>query len=204
MRIISINREFGSGGRELGRRLAETIGFDYYDRTIIEYIARECGMEDKYIEHVLDKGAWHSASLVYGNSFSFFSSSYNVPTDILVVQTKVLQDIARKGRDCVIVGRSADTILEEYGPLKIFVYADDESKLRRCMQYRKDGEPESEQQMLKYIHKIDAQRVRTKEMISGKTWGKRDHYHLMINTSGRAVEDLATALAEYIRVWFRA
>ena len=71
MRIITISREFGSGGRELGQRLAEALGFDYYDREIITKIAEKHDLNEDYVERVLENGAWHSYPIHIGHSFYF-------------------------------------------------------------------------------------------------------------------------------------
>ena len=70
MRIITISREFGSGGRELGKRLAEHIGFDYYDREIISAIAKEQGMDEEYIERTADSHEWRTYPVTFRHSFS--------------------------------------------------------------------------------------------------------------------------------------
>lgn len=200
MRIISINRQFGSGGRELGRRLAMALGFDYYDREVIDQIAVKHGLDPSYVEATLSGGLWRSVPLAVGHSFSHISIS----TELLSAQTAVLLDIAAQGRDCVIVGRSADTVLREYNPLKIFVYADLESKINRCRCHIKPGEKASDQQLSKMICHIDDERIRTKELISGLRWGDKDNYHLMVNTSGCVVENLVPSLQAFALDWFKS
>ena len=70
MKIVTISREFGSGGRELGKRLADTLGFDYYDREIITAIAQAQGMDEHYVEQALEDHAWQHIPLTYGRSFA--------------------------------------------------------------------------------------------------------------------------------------
>ena len=72
MKIITISREFGSGGRELGKRMADVLGWDYYDREIISAIAEKTDLTEEYVENVLNSQAWQSIPLTFGHSFAAF------------------------------------------------------------------------------------------------------------------------------------
>lgn len=202
MRIISINREFGSGGRELGRRLAQNLGFDYYDKEIITKLAQDNGLDPCFVEQNLKLGAWKTIPIVCGNSFSAMPSIMSMSSELLTRQANMIRDIAQLGRDCVIVGSSADTILKDFRPLKIFIYADLESKLSRCMAHRRPSEELSEQQMIRKIRSIDSSRIRTKEILSGLKWGAKDNYHLMVNSSGRKISELIHPIVEFSKSYF--
>ena len=130
MRIITISREFGSGGRELGKRLAEQLGFNYFDREIITEIAKKTAYDEHYVSLILEKGI-SSYPIHIGQTFLGVSGINHTPIEVLVAQQKIIKELAEKG-DCVIIGRSADAILKQYNPLNIFVYADMEYKLKRC------------------------------------------------------------------------
>ena len=132
MKIITVSREFGSGGRELGKRLAEELGFDYYDREIITSIAKNSGLDEGYVEATLNSGGWQSIPLTFGNSFLSIPVFQAAKTNLLLEQKKVLESIAASGRDAVIVGRNADVILEKYKPFNIFVCAEMLSRVSRC------------------------------------------------------------------------
>ena len=130
MRIITISREFGSGGRELGKRLAEQLGFNYFDREIITEIAKKTELDEHYIDSVLEKGIT-AYPIHIGQTFAGVSTINHTPIEVLVAQQKILKELAEQG-DAVFIGRSADAILKDYNPLNIFVYAEMESKLARC------------------------------------------------------------------------
>ena len=121
MKIITISREFGSGGRELGKRLADVLGFAYYDREIITAIAEKQGLDENYVEKALERGALPNFPLSYRNSFVTLGATFSAHTDLLLEQKRVLESIAKLGQDCVIVGRNADVLLEEYQPFNVFV-----------------------------------------------------------------------------------
>lgn len=199
-KIITISREFGSGGREIRKRLADELGFRYYDREIITEIAKETGMSEEYIKNISEKGVYPYA-FQFARSFITYSSLQSNQTDILVTQQKVLKEIAKKG-NCIIVGRGANVILKEYNPMNIFVYADMESKIKRCREKRQD-EQLSDKELENKIKQIDKNRKKYHELISNIEWGDKKSYHLHINTSELEIKQIISALADYIEVWFR-
>ena len=202
MRIITISREFGSGGRELGKRLSDYLGFQYYDREIITAIAQESDMDSAYVESALEKPVWQIPAPTFRQSFATPGLFQGVQLDLLTMQRKVLEEIARKGEDCVIVGRNADVILSQHQPLSIFVCADMEAKLRRCQERAAADEQLTEKQMIKKIQEIDKNRAKVREMITGSKWGDRCAYDLIVNTSGWKIKELTPAVADYAIRWF--
>ena len=113
MKIITISREFGSGGRELGKRLADELGFDYYDKEIIIAIAQGQGLDEGYVEKALEHHIWRSVPLAFGRSFAGAVALQSAQTNLLLEQKRVIERIAEAGKDCVIVGRNADFILRD-------------------------------------------------------------------------------------------
>lgn len=202
MKIVTISREFGSGGRELGKRLADELGFDYYDREIITAIAQAQGMDERYVEKALEGGAWQNVPLTYGRSFALGPVLQSTQTGLLVEQRLVIESIAKAGRDCVIVGRDADILLAAQNPFTIFVCADMDAKVRRCMERAGEGEALSRKAVEQNIKRIDKARARSREMLSDSRWGQADSYHLTINTSGWQIKELAPAVAEFAQRWF--
>lgn len=165
MRIITISREFGSGGRELGKRLADELGFDYYDKEIIAAVAKGKGLDVNYVEKALDHHAWRSVPLVFGRSFAM-PAMQSMETELLLEQKRVLEGIANLGRDCVIVGRNADLILEKEKPFNIFVCADTQAKVKRCMERAEKDEKLSEKEILQHMRRIDKGRAATRSILS--------------------------------------
>lgn len=131
MRIITISREFGSGGRELGKRLADILNMDYYDREILSEIAKQTEMDGNYVESVLNGNSLQGFSFTFGRTF-YFSPAGNNMTKILLAQQKILKSFAAEGKDCIVVGRGADIILKDQNPLNLFVYADMAARIKRC------------------------------------------------------------------------
>ena len=101
MKIITISREFGSGGRELGKRLADLLGFDYYDREIITSIARDTGLDEKYVANILERHGWQTIPITFRRSFSSATtlSVQSTHTELLLQQKRVIEEIAKAGLD---------------------------------------------------------------------------------------------------------
>ena len=203
MKIITISREFGSGGRELGKRLADTLGFDYYDREIISAIAENKNLDEHFVENVIDTApVWQSVHLTFGHSFATIPAAQNWQTNLLLEQKRILEEIAAKGRDCVIVGRNADVVLSRYNPFSIFVCADMASRVKRCMERATDSEKLTYRQIEKNIRRIDKNRSHTREILTDSKWGERGEYHLIVNTTDWDLKKLTQAVAAFANSWF--
>lgn len=199
-KIITISREFGSGGREVGKRLADELGMSYYDKEIITEISKETEMSEEYIKNISEKGIYPYA-FQFAKSFAMYSGVQSNQTELLVAQQKILKKIAEKG-NCIIVGRGADVILKEYKPMKLFIYSNMESKINRCKMKRKDEEL-SDKELENKILQIDKNRKKYHEIISNIEWGDKRNYHLCINTSGLEIKEIISSIADYIEDWFR-
>lgn len=204
MRIITISRQFGSGGRELGKRLADVLQWDYYDREIIERLAEDQGMSPEEIRHVLNHHEWHNYQLTYRNSFSGIGFNPWDRTKLLIRQREIIESIAAIGNDCIIVGRDADIILREYKPLRIYVCADIQSRLERCMMHeeKKEGEKLNEKEIRKNIRNIDRQRASVREILTGKDRGDGSAFDLTLNASNRNIRELADLMGAFALQWF--
>ena len=111
-KIVTVGREFGSGGREVGKRLADELGFAYYDKTIITEIAKKSDFSEKFVETILENGTMQRNYLTFGHTFSDYPCpSAGITEKILAAQREVIEKLAET--DCVIVGRCADLILSE-------------------------------------------------------------------------------------------
>lgn len=202
MNVITISREFGSGGRELGKRLADLLGYDYYDSEIIALVAKESGLDPDYVEHTLTNHSWKDQVITFRGTLASVGYAQSAQVNLLLQQKKVIEDIAALGRDCVIVGRNADVILEACRPFNVFVCAGQEAKLRRCLERAKPEEGLTEKNLPRRMREIDGQRARTRQMLTGSLWGRRDGYHLTVNTTGWQIKELVPAVAEFAGRWF--
>lgn len=196
-RIITVGREFGSGGRELGRRLAEELGIGYYDKEILTEIAKNTSLSEKYIQTVVEGKPHGLFPITIGQSFAY-NNDYHIRQmqEIYGAQTEIIRSLAEKS-DCVIIGRCADYILRAEKPCRLFVYADIESRVQRCMARRTADEMAlSEQEMKKKILGIDKDRARYYSDFTGQKWGDKKYYDLCINTTDVEIKQIVPYIAK--------
>ena len=199
-KIITISREFGSGGREIAKRLSDKLGYSYYDSEIITLLAKETNMSEEYIKNISEKGIYPYA-FQFAKSFAMYSTMQNNQTEILVKQANILKEIAKKG-NAIIVGRGANTILKDYNPINIFVYANMESKIKRCREKAKEDKNLTDKELENKIKSIDKNRKAFNNIISNTEWGNKENYNLCINTSNIEIKTIILPLAEYIESLF--
>ena len=202
MKIITISREFGSGGRELGKRLADRLGFDYYDSEIISAVAKNSGLDPHYVTNRLEDHGWQNFPVTFRGTLGSSAYMQAGRVHLLIEQKKVIEEIAALGKDCVIVGRNADVLLQTYNPFRIFVCAETEAKLRRCRERASGREAFSDKELLRRMKEIDRTRAKTREFLSGSEWGDRNAYHLTVNTSDWTIKALVPAVADFASAWF--
>jgi len=200
-KIITISREFGSGGRELGKRLAQELQIAYYDREIVTAIAQRSELAEEYVGQILENRIMTYYPITVASSFAAMpptDTMHYVNHGIYNAQNEIIQEMALKS-DCVIVGRCADYILDELGPYNIFVYADMASRMERCRAKGGNDAALSDKELQKKIQSIDKSRAQYYRFYTGRNWGDRYNYDLCINTSGRDIEKLAKAIAYTIK-----
>ena len=199
-KIITVSREFGSGGRELGKRLAEIFGMNYVDGEIAGAVSEEKSLYETYLS-----GKYESGIFGYppsgAHSFSCIGSVNNSAM-MIARQHKIIREIAAR-TDCVIIGRGASAVLNEFRPFRIFVYADMPSKIARCRSRADGGEDLSDKQIERKIKSIDGARKKTHELYAAYGWGDKAGYDLCINTSGADIARVAEITAEYASEYFK-
>ena len=190
-RIITIGREFGSGGRELGRRLAEELGIEYYDREIMEQIAQKTSFSRDYVQQVVEGRSHRLYPITINHTFNTFAAEQHAQMiqTVFEAQIQTLHEMAELS-SCVIVGRCADYFLREYQPFRIFVYADLESRVQRCLERSDDDEVLEGKELRRQIRRIDRNRARYYTDCTGQTWGDKQFYDLCLNTTGKNIKQL--------------
>ena len=200
-KIITITREFGSGGRELGKRLAEKLGYKYYDKDIISRLLQKKGYDGQYID-CIDKISNDDFPYTISKSFSLYSAHQKQATDLLVMEEKIIRELASKS-NCVFIGRSADLILRDYNTLNIFTYADMPSKVNRCKEKASPEEKLSDKEIIKNIKAIDKSRKKHYLLLGSDSWGAKENYNLCLNTTGMEIKDLIPTVEEYAKAFFK-
>ena len=194
-KIITIGREFGSGGRELGRRVADELDYAYYDREIITMIAKRADVPVSYIDTFVERKPAMTIPVHVGQTF-YGDVDYlqEQSLEVFKVQCEILKEVSERS-NCVIVGRAADHILSEFYPLRIFVYADMDSKIKRCRENGVNVAKMSDKELRKQIQDIDEHRKAYYEFYTGKRWSDRLNYDVCVNSSGVSLEKLAKCIA---------
>ena len=195
--IITISREFGSGGRTIGRMVADKLGIPFYDKELVDQIALESGFAPKFVEE-------HGEHAPGSSLFSYAFAPQGIPgvmdglstADFLWnIQCQVILQLAEKG-PCVIVGRNADYILKDYeNALHVFVHADMEFRADRIV--RLYGE--SEKSPMVRLNDKDRRRKVNYQHYTGRTWGMADNYDLCLNSGKLGVEQCADMIVSLVK-----
>ena len=188
-KVITISREFGSGGRTVGKLVAEKLGIPCYDQEIIQKIAQESGYCEEFIAEKIDK----PHSKLFGNSFAFRDHYGNSIQDkIWLAQLKAIVEVANKG-PCVIVGRCADYILEGTADLiKVFIHADTKTKAERIVEQYGESDLAPE----KRLREKDKRRAAYYQVNTDRKWGDIKNYDIALSTSSLGIERCADIVAE--------
>lgn len=179
-RIITISRQFGSGGRTIAKGVAEKLGYSYYDKELIEKVAEMTGFDPKYIE---ENGEYAPGKSIFSLASSFISSSrvmggMSAYDYLWVVQRKAILEIAEK-ENCVIVGRCADFILKDHpDAMHVYIHAPMEARAERIVQRYGESEKKPEER----LKEKDSKRAVNYKHFTGQTWGDSRNYDLCINS----------------------
>lgn len=197
--VITIGRQFGSGGREIGKKLAESLDIPFYDRELITLASKESGLCPEFFEKA-DERASHSLSYAFTLGFPFFGnvSPYNdyLSNDTLFkIQSDTIRKIASEG-SCVIVGRCADYILrEDKRCVNVFIHSSLEKRMERIVQ--RNAVTVEEAKVL--IEKTDKSRAGFYNYYSNKTWGLASTYHLSVDSCSLGVEGTVAFIRSFVR-----
>ena len=176
-RIITISREFGSGGRFIGEELAKKLGFAYYDKNIINEIAEKSGLSPEYIQESAELSPKKG---LFAYAFAGRDITGKSVEDLVYeAQRKVILELAEK-ESCVIIGRNADYILKDRDDvLNVFIHGDTPEKIQRITRlYNVE-----EQKAVKMMVDIDKRRMANYNFYTNQKWGKADNYTLCLNSS---------------------
>ncbi|VUX16368.1 cytidylate kinase [[Ruminococcus] torques] len=176
-RIITISREFGSGGRFIGEEVAKKLGIAYYDKNIINEIAEKSGLSPEYIQ---ENAELSPKKGLFAYAFAGRDVTGKSVEDLVYeAQRKVILELAEK-ESCVIIGRNADYILKDRDDvLNVFIHGDTPEKIQRITRlYNVE-----EQKAVKMMADIDKRRMANYNFYTNQKWGKADNYTLCLNSS---------------------
>ncbi|MBO4415609.1 MAG: cytidylate kinase-like family protein [Lachnospiraceae bacterium] len=200
-KVVTISRQYGSGGREIGQKLAAAWDIPFYDNELITRAAKDSGFAETAFENAESRA---NNSLLYsiargtasfgGQDMGFSIDSLSLDDKIYLAQAKIIRNCAAEG-PCVIVGRCADYILRKLDNLvNIFVYADMEFRVERAM--RIDGMPP--EKIESAIQKIDKRRSNYHNFHTGEKWGRIENYSLCINSGHVGIDKAVEVIKAYV------
>jgi cytidylate kinase len=198
---ITIGRQFGSGGHEIGMRVGELLGFRVYDKELLIMAAEKNGVNADYLRRVDEKA---TNSLLY--TLAMGSSLYgarnfgiDVPINdqLFITQTEIIKEAAEQ-ESCVFVGRCADYVLRNNpNCISVFVYADKEARIRRiCHRHEVDRDT-----AIDMMNKNDKRRINYYNFYTGRKWGKFDNYNLSVDSSLLGIEGTARMIADIAKIY---
>ncbi len=192
-RIITISREFGSGGRSVGKLVAEKLGYRFYDRELVNKVAERSGFSPEFIE---ESGEYASArsSLLFAlaTASQYSADGLSMHDRLYIEQTKIIEELAAEG-DCVIVGRCADFILRDWKEcLHVFIHADMESRAKRIVERYGEDDRSAE----KRLAEKDQKRKVYYKNYTGRNWGQAQNYDLCLNSGVLGVETCAELIVQ--------
>ena len=192
-RIITISREFGSGGRFIGEEVAKELGVAYYDKSIINQIAEQSGLSQDYIQESAELSPKKG---LFGYAFAGRDMTGKSVEDIVhEAQRKIILELAEK-EACVIIGRNADFILKDRNDvLNVFIYGDMPQKIQKtCRVYNV-----SEREAVKMIADTDKRRMTNYNFYTEQKWGKASNYTLCLNSSQLGYENCEKIIRECVK-----
>ena len=180
--VITIAREYGSGGRFVGELLAKKLGISFYDKKLIGLSAKESGLSEYYVGNVDEKKK--SGNFENNNDDRLF-----------IAETKVIEDLANR-ESCIIVGRCADYILKENpDTVNLFLYSDDENKIKRAVNFYGLKEEDA----LKEINKINKERQKHYKYYTNREWSDVSNYDLAINVDKYGIEKTVDIIYDFVK-----
>lgn len=188
--IITVAREYGSGGRYVAKLLAEKLGIAFYDKDLIEIVSNESGLSAEYIES--------NEQNIHGNLLSSFNTQYfdNLSNDdnLFIAESKSIKEVSKRG-SCVIVGRCSNYILrDKKNVINLFLYSDDKNKVKRAVKYY----GLKKETALKEINKVNKNREKHYNYYTHQEWKDFSNYDLAINVDKLGVEKTAELLANFV------
>ena len=191
--IITIAREYGSGGHLLGERLAKELGIKLYDREFIRMAAQRSGIDEQYIaKNEQSIPSFWLKCILSKNSEQPVEASLSADDILFVAESRIVQELAAQ-EPCIIVGRCADFILKDHPKaVKVFCYSDLKSAVNRCVNDYGIPQEQAEAE----IRRINRNRIHHYEYYTGQKWGEPHHYHLMLNTGNISLETACKLVKE--------
>lgn len=200
--IVTIGRQYGSGGRKIGERVAEILGVKFYDKELIDLAAKKSGINLELIDSI-DERATNSLLYTLAMGSSIYGGNahvgYDIPVNdkLFLTQSEIIKELADES-PCVIIGRSADYVLREYPcHLSVFIYAGLDARIRHVAERNGIGENAAKD----LISKTDKRRANYYNFYTGRKWGQKENYEMCIDSEIIGPEGAAQIIADAAKIY---
>lgn len=193
--VVTIAREYGSGGHEIGQQIAKKLGFAFYDKELIHLTAEKGGFTEEYIKENEQKLANSLLSELYAQNYAFVDDRLPPLDALFLVQSKIIREVSSKG-PCVIVGRCADFVLKDNPrAFNIFVHANEKYRIDKAINdYGEDSSFSAEE-----LHESDEARARYCRNYTGRNWRDATNYHLTVDSSLNKTDKVAQEIIDILQ-----
>lgn len=196
--IFTIGRQVGSGGRLIGKIIAQRLGLEFYDSEILQMAAKESGIKDEFFEKSDERNS------LWGRFTSFFMSDHLLPAEnclspqsLFKFQSDAIRQAAKQGKGAVFVGRCSDYILRDFpNRVDVFVSAKLENRVKRTSHYYNVSEEEA----AKKIADMETARSDYYNFYTEKTWGMASSYHICVDSTDITIEQAADVIINFAKV----
>ena len=194
--IITFSRQLGSGGHEVGMRLAKRLGVKFYDKELVDLLAKDGKYDVDFIEANEEKCSPPMCPIMPGFAMPVFYQ--DLPSDLIYKgQSKLIRSLAERG-PCVVVGRCADYILRNMNPVDCFIYGSLDERINRKMSMIPEGLDFTREEIKKRIIDVDKKRAKYYEFYADRRWGKMEDYDLCISTDNIGVDGAVETIMAYL------
>lgn len=201
--VITIGRQFGSAGIDIGQKVAQELGIAFYDKELVELAAQKSNLSPEALKHADERATNSFLYSIASGGMTMHGlhtpASYDMPINdkLFIAQSEVIKEIAHKG-DCVIVGRSADYVLrneENTEVLSVFLYGDLSYRVKRVVEHLQLTEAKARDLVIK----TDKRRRSYYEYYTSNDWGVMSNYDLCINTGEIGIDESANIIIEHVK-----
>jgi len=199
---INIGRQIGSGGLEIGQKLAKQLGITYYDRELIQIASEESGLGKEFFEKADEKDSHSLFGGMFGMRSSLMDQIYTgyflSNENLFQIQSEIIRKLAEK-ESCIFVGRCADYVLKDFAQnLNVFITANMEDRIKRVVEMHQVSSKKAEV----FIEKMDKKRAGYYNYFSNKTWGDSGSYHLCLNSSFLEIDQTVEIIQKVVQEKF--
>ena len=193
-RIITIERQFGSGGSAIGKLVADKLGINYYNRSILEMASKKCGVDPEHLESAEENAptSFLYSLMISASPASSMQDSLPLSDKVFLIESDIIRELAEREHSFVLVGRCGSYVLEEQGCFSVYIYGNMETRLNRAVNEYGIESRKAET----FIKKADKRRETFYNVNTGRMWQDKDEYSLCLNSSSLGDELCAELIVQ--------